>query len=376
MSASADDPIDLKARSYLHVNCAHCHQNGAGAAVNLSLKITDNDAATKAINIAPTKGDLGLKEGKLIAAGDSLSSVLLFRMASSSSGRMPHIGSREVDFGAIALIGDWINGMTKSESSQKTTLANGMRNAADTILQSFVTRDSNPGDSSLREDRLRTAMRLAVELARSRARHEHASNQNVNTPRPDPTVQSLPAEMLTKLAKVPDPMISSLFEAFVPSFERQRRLGPGATYAEIADLSGNPTTGEAWFFDPNKSQCAKCHRVGQRGGQIGPDLLKVGSKLSSSQLFESIVDPSRIIEPKFQSHTVLLTDGKVVTGLLDQESAKQITLISAQGEKVAIEVSEIESRKLDSTSMMPTGLGSELTAQQAADLIAYLSSLR
>jgi putative heme-binding domain-containing protein len=171
-------------------------------------------------------------------------------------------------------------------------------------------------------------------------------------------------------------LISSLFEAFVPARLRQRRLGPNATYAEIADLRGNPTTGEAWFFDLNKSQCAKCHRVGLRGGQVGPDLLHVGTKLTPPQLFESIVDPSRIIEPKYQSHSLLLTDGNVITGLLDHESETQLTLINAKGEKVTVEKMEIESRKLDSVSIMPTGLGSELTAQQAADLIAYLSGLK
>ena len=102
----------------------------------------------------------------------------------------------------------------------------------------------------------------------------------------------------------------------------------------------------------------------------------MGKKLSPSQLFEALVDPSRIIEPKYQSHTVLLTDGKVITGLLDEESAKQLTLINAQGEKFVVDVVDIETRKLDTKSIMPSGLGSELTAQQAADLLAYLTSLQ
>ncbi len=372
LSSSATDSLDLRARSYLHANCAHCHQNGAGAAVDLSLKIADSDQALKAINIAPSKGTLGLKDGKLIAAGDSLSSVLLFRMASSSAGRMPHIGSREVDFAAIALLSDWINSMAKSETSQKTSSTDEMRKATNAILETFAVANSNTDtNSTVREDRLRIAMKLSADQARSRA-----MIKNADKARQDPLEQTLPAEMLSKLASVPDPMISSLFEAFLPARQRQRRLGPNATYAEIADLRGNPTTGEAWFFDLNKSQCAKCHRVDQRGGQVGPDLLHVGTKLTASQLFESIVDPSRIIEPKYQSHSVLLTDGRVITGLLDQESEKQLTLINAKGEKVIVEITEIESRKFDSMSIMPTGLGSELTAQQAADLIAYLSGLK
>jgi putative heme-binding domain-containing protein len=73
---------------------------------------------------------------------------------------------------------------------------------------------------------------------------------------------------------------------------------------------------------------------------------------------------------------VLSTDGKVVTGLLLEETPSHLTLVNAQGEKVKIEVESVETRKLDSKSLMPTGLGGELTAQQAADLLAYLSSLR
>ena len=372
LSSSSSDPMDLRARSYLHANCAHCHQNGAGAAVSLSLKVTDDEKALNAIDIAPSKGNLGLKDGKLISPGDPLHSVLLFRMASSSTGRMPHVGSREVDFTAVTLISDWINGMAKSDSSRKAAAADDMKKAATAILESFAAANSSSDtDSANREDRMLRAMALAVDLARSNAILKERENTSS-----DPTERTLPAEILLKIASVPDSLISSLFEAFVPARERQRRLGPGATYSEIADISGNAAAGEAWFFDKNKSQCAKCHRVGPSGGQVGPDLSHVGKKLSPSQLFESLVDPSRIIEPKYQSHTVLLTDGKVITGLLDEESAKQLTLINAQGEKFVVDLVDIETRKLDTKSIMPTGLGSELTAQQAADLLAYLTSLQ
>lgn len=372
LSSSPSDPVDARARSYLHANCSHCHQNGAGAAVDLSLKITDDEKGLKAIDIAPSKGNLGLKDGKLIAAGDHLSSVLLFRMASSSSGRMPHIGSREVDFSAVTLISDWIDAMAKSEISRTTATASDQQHLASEILATFVNSSSaTEAGSTQRETRLRQAMALAVNLARTKSAATGTDNDSSAR-----SEKAIPPETLSKLARVPDPLISSLFEAFIPTHERQRRLGPNAAYAEIADISGTAAAGEAWFFDANRSQCAKCHRVGQRGGQVGPELSQVGKKLSASQLFEALVDPSRIIEPKYQSHTVLLTSGKVITGLLEEEAAKQLTLVNVQGEKIQIALADIESRKLDTKSIMPTGMGSELSAQQAADLIAYLSSLK
>jgi putative heme-binding domain-containing protein len=162
----------------------------------------------------------------------------------------------------------------------------------------------------------------------------------------------------------------------VPARERQRRLGPDATFADLADLQGNSAAGQALFFDQNRSQCSKCHRVGERGGQVGPDLAQIGKKSSAAQLFEALVDPNRVIEPKYQTHLVQLADGRVITGLLDVETTNELTLITAQGEKVRIPIADIESRELAKTSIMPTGLAAELTAQQAADLLEYLSSLK
>ncbi len=349
LSSSRSDPIESRARSYLHANCAHCHQNGAGAAVELSLKITDSDKALKAIGVAPIKGSLGLKDGKLINPGDPLSSIVLFRMASSSTGRMPHIGSREVDFSAVALVSDWIKGMASSNIEPLEIKAVDAKKLADGILA---------GGAEPQEVRSRWGLELAVHLARTQAQEKY-----------------LPLSVLQGLSNVPDPLVSSLFESFLPAEQRLRRLGLGATYAEIAEIVGRADAGEAWFFDRNRSQCAACHRVGERGGQVGPDLLHIGKKYSPAQLFESLVDPSRTIEPKYESHTVLLSDGKVVTGLLHESTATQLTLINAQGEKILIDMADIESRKLDSKSIMPSGLASELTAQQAADLLSYLSSL-
>jgi putative heme-binding domain-containing protein len=116
--------------------------------------------------------------------------------------------------------------------------------------------------------------------------------------------------------------------------------------------------------------------VGNRGQQLGPDLTEVGRRLSPAQLFESLADPSRGIDPKYQSIILVTHEGKVVTGLLHEETKTQITLINSQGERVAVALEDVESRRLDTKSLMPSGMANDLTAQQAADLLAFLSSLR
>lgn len=394
--AKNHNDITAAARAYLHVNCSHCHQNGAGAAVNLSLKVTDNLAGLKAVDVAPAKGNFGIEAGKLIASGAAARSALVYRMASSSTGRMPHIGSREVDFEGVVVIADWIDSLKDpkpTQNSNEVSAAAQPTNSpatdtgnkpADESFEARATRlqatfgentaasnDRNQvvGDSDadrIRSERIRSALGLAIDLARHEtesARHRPARQRQTVRP------------WLLALAHSPDPLISTLFEAHLPVTERQRRLGSGATFADVADITGDAAHGAAWFFDTTRSQCAKCHRVGDRGGQVGPALTHIGKKSSPAQLFEALVDPSRIIEPKYQSHIVLTSDGKIITGLLEEESPKELTLIDAQGTRQTIDVDDIESRSLDTKSLMPSGLAGELTAQQAADLLAYLKSL-
>lgn len=367
--AHADsESVDSRARSYLHANCAHCHQNGAGAAVDLSLKITDEPAAMKAIDVVPLKGTFGVLDAKLIAPGDAARSTLLLRMASSSIGRMPHIGSREVDLAGVALVAEWINSMKPQPvgHAESTSDANLQERAEQLVAE--LQKAGSVGELSpeARDQHMHSAISLAVELARSKASKVQAQGKH----------QALAAELVASLARSPDPLVSSLFEGHLPARDRQRRLGPSATYTDVADVIGNAAAGEAWFFDTARAQCSKCHRVGSRGGMVGPELTKIGAKLSPTQLFESLADPSRVIEPKYQSHLIVLAEGKVLSGLITDETPSEVTIVDLQGETMKLATEDIEARRPDTKSFMPAGTLTGLTAQQVADLLAYLSDLK
>ncbi len=358
------------ARAYLHANCAHCHQNGAGAAVDLSLKIADADAAMKALDVAPQKGSFGIESGKLIAPGHAERSALIYRMASSSVGRMPHIGSHEVDFGAVATVADWIDAMSATDVSRtnvRSSLSQ-LQQRGEQLLTDVASMTSK-AQSSTEPDRLRSqllesALRLAVDLARHRSENDTKSFQKETH------------AWIAALAASSDPLVASLFEAHLPPNKRLQRLGTHATYADVAELTGDAARGRTYFFDTTRSQCSKCHQVGEQGGKIGPALSDVGKRLSPLQLFESIADPSRVIDPKFQSLIVVTSDGKVVTGLLLERNDKLLRIVNVQGDTVVVDKNEIESETIDKKSLMPAGIAGEMTAQQMADLLAYLSSLK
>jgi len=302
--------------------------------------MSDKLEESKLVARAPEKGSFGFSDAKIIDPGNPSNSVLLYRMASSSVGRMPHIGSREVDFEAVSLVAQWIEQMS-------------------------LTGESNLADSSQREEgdglaraefKRRNAFRTAIAGAKRRS--------------------DLGETAIKTFASDSDAVISSLFEAFQPEQERVKRLHTGARFSDIEDRVGDPNRGVELFREQGRLQCSKCHQVASVGGAIGPSLDSIGRTLTKSQMFEAIAEPSRQIDPKYQTHRILTQDGEVTTGLLLSESDEKIEIVASSGEKISVPVGEISERRVETTSLMPLGLLEQLTAQEMADLLAYLASLR
>ena len=111
-----DSNADLndRARAYLHTNCAGCHRPGGGSVVDIDLRYSTALQNTNACDVDPQLGDLGLINPRIIASGDAARSVLVERMSrrDSVSIGMPPIGSTVVDAAGVAIVTDWINGLT------------------------------------------------------------------------------------------------------------------------------------------------------------------------------------------------------------------------------------------------------------------------
>src|SRR5262249_47116071 len=101
-----DQRLDLtqRARSYLQVNCAHCHQFGPGGTADLELRYDVPLEQTKTVEVRPVQGTFGIPGAQILAPGDPYRSVLYYRMAKLGPGRMPHIGSEVVDERGVKLI--------------------------------------------------------------------------------------------------------------------------------------------------------------------------------------------------------------------------------------------------------------------------------
>ncbi len=121
-----------------------------------------------------------------------------------------------------------------------------------------------------------------------------------------------------------------------------------------------------------QKHCSNCHKLFGVGGAIGPDITGA-QRTNIDYVLENLVDPSAAVAKDFQMELIRTESGRVITGMIVDESDSAITIQTAN-EKVVLPKSEIEERSLSKVSMMPDGLLQTLTNDQIRDLIGYLGS--
>jgi putative heme-binding domain-containing protein len=161
---------------------------------------------------------------------------------------------------------------------------------------------------------------------------------------------------------------------------RFRRKGSNADHERLTRAAltrpGNAERGRKLFLSAEKSQCVKCHRVGDLGERIGPELTGIGNRFARIHLIESILQPSRTVLPGYQATVVTLRDGRVITGLKVAETDGHVTLGDSQGKKHLVAKADIGEQQPHPLSLMPEGLERPLTVDEFVDLVAYLVSLK
>jgi putative heme-binding domain-containing protein len=125
------------------------------------------------------------------------------------------------------------------------------------------------------------------------------------------------------------------------------------------------------------ASCVSCHRMNGVGVQVGPDLAQLDAKMTRVEILRSLLEPSAKIDDKYRTHVFSTKSGKVVTGMILEESPRRITLIEnplAKTAPVSLDRDEIDERSRSSTSIMPKGLLDKLTSEEVLDLIAYIAA--
>ncbi|WP_442510757.1 PVC-type heme-binding CxxCH protein [Novipirellula sp. SH528] len=127
------------------------------------------------------------------------------------------------------------------------------------------------------------------------------------------------------------------------------------------------SSGRALF----QKHCQNCHRLYGEGGQVGPDL-SGGNRSNLDYLLSNIIDPSSVVDKNYRMTILLLDDGRVINGLLTDQSDQTVTIHTAT-EQMTIPRNEVEQQKVTEKSPMPEGLLDTLSPSEIRDLFAYLS---
>jgi putative heme-binding domain-containing protein len=302
--------------------------------VDLRLRFPVTVANMKSVGVRPTRGDFGLPEACLIKPGDPWASTLYFRMAKFGRDRMPHIGSDRPDEAGLKLIEDWIAGMSDGKK--------------------------DPVSETGPPDKLLASARSALFAARKVGRRE------MNPAERD--------RLLAAAAQLPPGPVRDLFEGYLPPDPKgERKLGSSPRPRTILALSGDAGRGETLFWSAALN-CGSCHKIGDRGTPLGPDLSTIGKLRGREDLLESILEPSRRIEPKYASYVANAADGRLIAGLLVRRNEKEVVLRDAQNNEIIVPATQVEELRPSLTSIMPNGQMAGLTAQDAADLLQYLAT--
>ena len=124
-----------------------------------------------------------------------------------------------------------------------------------------------------------------------------------------------------------------------------------------------------------KKVCANCHRLGNEGGKVGPQLDGIGQR-GLERLLEDILDPNRNIDAAFRATTISTNQGQVLTGLKLREEGAAVILADAQGKEVRIANADIDESRVTALSPMPSNVVEQIGEQNLPHLIAFLLSQR
>ena len=139
------------------------------------------------------------------------------------------------------------------------------------------------------------------------------------------------------------------------------------SYMEVTKLQGDAQRGHLVF----QTICIACHKIRGEGVEVGPDITDVRIKPTDA-LLTDILDPNRIVEPRFNAYQVDVKDGRILSGIVAAENSDGVTLKMPGGISEAIPRANIKTMKCLDQSLMPVGLEAGINKQQMADLLAFL----
>ncbi len=169
---------------------------------------------------------------------------------------------------------------------------------------------------------------------------------------PDRTLAALAGKVLASSGRLPSADRKKVLDELLP----------------LVKKSGDKVRGRAVF----EANCAKCHRFGDLGNTVGPDLTGIAVRARPDILVD-ILDPNRSVEGNYRQYTVTTTNGVILNGLLAAETNTAIELLDGEGKKHVLLREDIDRLTSSKLSLMPEGF-EKLPADDLVSLLDFLSA--
>jgi putative membrane-bound dehydrogenase-like protein len=181
------------------------------------------------------------------------------------------------------------------------------------------------------------------------------------------TVQDLDTATRSRLSSHRRRPVRDAAQAILGESGSSSRQAVVAAYHGVSGLSGRADQGRLRF----EKICSACHQHAGVGRDLAPRLANLQNK-STDALLTAILDPNQAVEYAYHGYLVVLTDGRVLTGLIRSETASSLTLVEMNGQEHVLLRIDIEELVDTGKSFMPEGFEKDMTPQDVADVMAFL----
>ncbi len=216
-------------------------------------------------------------------------------------------------------------------------------------------------------------LELRRQATRALAKTRPGAQQLIQLARNNQLDPDLKSAAAFELHLSPAPDVKAAAEKLFP-LPPSKDNKPLPAIGALVKMQGDAARGQKIFA--GAGTCAKCHVVNGQGKEVGPDLSGIGAKLSRPAMFESVLYPSAGVSHNYETWSLLLDSGNLVTGVLTNETDAEVTIKGADGIARTFKRSEIDEMVKQKTSLMPADLQKVMTAQDLADVVEYISTLK
>jgi putative heme-binding domain-containing protein len=144
----------------------------------------------------------------------------------------------------------------------------------------------------------------------------------------------------------------------------------------LASLKNGDVRRGQVIFNGQKAACFTCHAIGYLGGNLGPDLTRIGQVRTERDLLESIIYPSVGFVRSYEPIIVSTKSGDEINGVLRKDAVDEVVLGTGANAETHIARTDVVEMRPGTVSVMPGGLDEQLSRQELSDLVAFLKSTK